>query len=99
MSKPYRLLQNKNSALLRQMGDDVLHAAIEEYAHLTGIVLDEEIIRFWDRVHFVNYASGSAMRSFPDDSREILTRELKRVYPDHDWREVSGEITYPTTVE
>ncbi|MGI8419734.1 MAG: hypothetical protein ACR2LN_03760 [Candidatus Levyibacteriota bacterium] len=77
-----------------QHGDEVLHAAIDEHARLTGIVLDENIIRFWDRVHFVNFASNYALRSSPGDSRQVLSTELQRVYPSNDWREVTGEISY-----
>lgn len=75
------------------MGDRVLQSAIEEYRRLTGITLDEEVIRFWDKVHFVDFADNivrgaSGLRHLP-----FVVPQIKRLYPYVDIDKLTREMT------
>jgi len=76
------------------LGDTVLYSAIKEYRRLTGITLDENVIRFWSKVHFIDFANNIALGKGSRKQLPFLLTQLRRLYPDFDPRELTGEITY-----
>lgn len=76
------------------LGDTVLYAAIEEYKQLTGITLNESVIRFWAKVHFADFAFNVAKGNASRDNIPFLLNRLIRLFPGFDGRELTGEIKY-----
>lgn len=74
-----------------RLGDTVLISAIEEYKRITGVEPDIELVRFWDKVHVVNFAVNSALKGFPGTTRQNLSSQLLRLYPENNWMEITEE--------
>jgi hypothetical protein len=95
------------------LGKTAVQTVAEAFHDLTGEYIDETLVYYWDRAHVTSRAIGfwgeilkavssghekQAAGYLNSSVRTDIARELIRVWPDLDWREFTGEITYENSL-